>query len=644
MSEGRRHVQLIDPERLLVGALRHLEDRWETHLRRSINEIDAEPGCGDVVVAQPRWDGDQLRQLQQRLHTTPVRWLPVCFDRGITLGPVMTASAQGCPWCARSRRRPALPLGRAYTTPPEATFSPPYLDAVLGHVLPRALDIVAGGGYEQRSIIELNEQTLQVHERGFLPLPTCPLCGPAPPDHPEPRRIELHPRRKPDAREFRSTGGRALDTLVEQPYVETEIGIVSRLSSHTTGLFPAASAVSILPGTATSIPSYGQASDHRTARALAVLEMLERLAGAQTRQGQPTVQGCYRELGDDALDPRRLGLYSEDQYGREGFSYPWFDEDLPLGWVWGYSLGEQRPLLVPECIAYQQPSTGVSLVRETSNGCAVGSCLEEAIFHGLVEVAERDAFLLTWYARARAERLALQAIPDQEVRFMTERMLWRSGYRIQLFDITTEIGVPSFWALAVDETSHPVHPATLSSAGAHPCPRKAVKSALRELAGLIDWTGGWDSSRTRSRAARMIEDPFLVAELEDHLTLYAHPETVDRFAFVLGQEEAGDWPARTEAWTWPQHTDLRADLDELLGRFLRHDLDVIVVEQTTPELRWAGLVCVKVIVPGALPMTFGHAYRRTGGLPRLYSVPFWLGRCDRMLGPDDLNPHPHPFG
>jgi len=31
------------------------------------------------------------------------------------------------------------------------------------------------------------------------------------------------------------------------------------------------------------------------------------------------------------------------------------------------------------------------LVFETSNGCALGSCLEEAILHGILEVAERDA-------------------------------------------------------------------------------------------------------------------------------------------------------------------------------------------------------------------------------------------------------------
>ena len=40
------------------------------------------------------------------------------------------------------------------------------------------------------------------------------------------------------------------------------------------------------------------------------------------------------------------------------------------------------------------------------------------------------------------------------------------------------------------------------------------------------------------------------------------------------------------------------------------------------------MTSAKVIVPGTLPMTFGHRLRRTHGIPRLKEL---------------LNPHPHPF-
>ena len=84
-----------------------------------------------------------------------------------------------------------------------------------------------------------------------------------------------------------------------------------------------------------------------------------------------------------------------------------------------------------------------------------------------------------------------------------------------------------------------------------------------------------------------------------------------------------------------RNADLRDDLQAVIDRYLGTGLDVIVVDQTTPEHRAGGFSCAKVIIPGTLPMTFGHHHRRVTGLPRLYEIP-------RMLGyhPDRLDPTP----
>ena len=89
--------------------------------------------------------------------------------------------------------------------------------------------------------------------------------------------------------------------------------------------------------------------------------------------------------------------------------------------------------------------------------------------------------------------------------------------------------------------------------------------------------------------------------------------------------------------------DLSDDLREALKRFLDNGMDVIVVDQTTPEHRVGGFSCVKVLVPGSMPMTFGYHHRRTVGLPRLGSVPTLLGHRREPLAHKELNQHPHPF-
>ena len=45
-----------------------------------------------------------------------------------------------------------------------------------------------------------------------------------------------------------------------------------------------------------------------------------------------------------------------------------------------------------ESIAYYSLGHRDAYVYETSNGCANGGSLEEAIFHGILEIVERDAF------------------------------------------------------------------------------------------------------------------------------------------------------------------------------------------------------------------------------------------------------------
>jgi thiazole/oxazole-forming peptide maturase SagD family component len=85
-------------------------------------------------------------------------------------------------------------------------------------------------------------------------------------------------------------------------------------------------------------------------------------------------------------------------------------------WTWGYSFARQAPILVPQaCASYgalHRTPQERPFVYEISNGCALGGCLEEAILYGILEVAERDAFLMTWYGRMPVPCLDLSSAAD----------------------------------------------------------------------------------------------------------------------------------------------------------------------------------------------------------------------------------------
>src|SRR5260370_548754 len=180
---------------------------------------------------------------------------------------------------------------------------------------------------------------------------------------------------------------------------------------------------------------------------------LERSGGMTPGGRRTVVRARFAEVRDRALDPRTLGLYPPERFAYPGFGFQPFDVDRVCAWVWGYSLGRQESILVPQGYAYfstHLTDPGDPLFAfETSNGCALGSCLEEAILFGLLELAERDAFLMTWYARLPAPRIDLSSAQDRSIPLLAQAIEAETGYQVVAFDTAMEHGIPSVWAMAV---------------------------------------------------------------------------------------------------------------------------------------------------------------------------------------------------
>ncbi|GAA3329371.1 hypothetical protein GCM10020331_077160 [Ectobacillus funiculus] len=75
--------------------------------------------------------------------------------------------------------------------------------------------------------------------------------------------------------------------------------------------------------------------------------------------------------------------------------------------------------------------------------------MEEAIFHGIMEVVERDSFLLTWYAKLPLPRLDPRSANDKELELMVDRLREVAGYDVYFFyNSTMEQEIPSVFAVA----------------------------------------------------------------------------------------------------------------------------------------------------------------------------------------------------
>jgi ribosomal protein S12 methylthiotransferase accessory factor len=115
----------------------------------------------------------------------------------------------------------------------------------------------------------------------------------------------------------------------------------------------------------------------------------------------------------------------------------------------------------------------------------------------------------------------------------------------------------------------------------------------------------------------------------------ALPAARDRFAFLLDPPA----PATPVEPTHRPRGDVAADLAALLAAARESGLRVLVVDHTTSELHRLGLTCVKAVLPGTVPMTFGHRHRRMPGSASLKS----FRRRHHATPLIEVRHDPHPF-
>jgi ribosomal protein S12 methylthiotransferase accessory factor len=349
------------------------------------------------------------------------------------------------------------------------------------------------------------------------------------------------------------------------------------------------------------------------------------------------------ELTEDALDPRVGGVYEDSLYQEDG-ELSRFSAEQTLRWVWGYSITQDKPVLVPAQLAYyglhfdDEPR----FVYENSNGCATGSSLEEATLFALLELIERDSFLMHWLNRLSAPHIDQAGLTRASLGFLLGR-LERKNFEVVLLDARVDTRVPTVMAI-VARRDGGLGAFSVASASRFD-PEAAAEAALSEAAG---YHVGFEARvrRDEKRLRATLEDFRGVRTIADHGSIYGLPEAVPHTDFMRSSPERLDVQRAYRNWTesLPRTSSLLDDITHVLSQLRNAGLQqVVIVDLSSPESRGAGLHTVKAFVPGLLPMDFGYGRIRAASLQRLYDAPVLLGHRDRPMTAGEINRIPHPF-
>lgn len=506
-----------------------------------------------------------------------------------------------------------------------------------------ALRAVAEATVGNDDVFTLDAQTLAVQRSRLIADDECPACGSRDPD--EPQTWTLAPSPKSEVESFRvhtathyPLDQHALVSPICGPFgADVWADLTSTSTAAVVGMFHARSdrmLREMLYG--------GHANSYASSLRHGLLEGLERHAGLRSTSKSTTVVASLDDLGDEAVDPRETGLYSDEFYDAVPFVDP-FAPDRPIPWVWGWSFRDKRPVLVPEIsVYYFRSPLQERFVQECSSGCAIGGSLAEAVYHGLMEVLERDAFLLAWYGGTPLPEIDPATSADPQTRMMIDRLAML-GYSARFFDSRVTFDIPIVTGVA--ERIDGGFGALAFGGGASLDPEAAMEAALCEIAS--------DSVKLVARARReeprlrsMVTDFAKVWDLHDHPMLYALPQMRKHADFLL---DSGT-PPRSISDTYaelraalPLSDDIGDDLEMCVQAVAAAGFDVIAVDQTSPLQRDLGLHTACVIVPGLLPIDFGWARQRALTMPRLRTAHREAGLRGSDLSWEEIHAVPHPY-
>lgn len=566
------------------------------------------------------------------------------------LGPAITPGQSACWECLAHRLRwhrrveQYVRARNPGTNAPQPAHLPSTQQSALAEAVTALTRWIGSGGQSALAdcVMSTDTATFERTRHHLNRRPDCPACGMVADPGRMPDPLILHPRPKVATSDGGHRGSDPATTLKRlERHLSPITGIVGALD-------PGSRTRSGPPGSPWLTPTYsadhnfsdmhdprfvlrdgmrrrsgGKGKTPEQARASALAESLERYCGVFDGS-EPRKRARMDELGDAALHPNDCMHYSAAQYARRDIhnrkdhKAHWvpepFNPDAEIEWTPLWSLTHERYRFLPTSMCYFGYKTEDPVfARGDSNGCAVGSVMEEAILQGLLELVERDAVAIWWYNRVPRPGVDLTTSDDPYVAELLAHYE-TLGRSIWVVDVTGDLGIPAFAAISrrMDKPEEDI----IYGFGCHLDPKLALSRALTETGQSLDAVPAPHRPETAQsylgtqeavswwRTARVADNPYLLPDAN------AAPTDLGTLGY-----QATD--------------DLGEDVRICVDRLKKAGIEVLALDQSRPDVEFPA---VRVVAPG-----LRHFWARFGP-GRLYDIPVKLGWLESPRTENQLNP------
>lgn len=352
--------------------------------------------------------------------------------------------------------------------------------------------------------------------------------------------------------------------------------------------------------------------------------------------GKDTILDSYKNLSRrmNTLKPYRVKLFSSSQLQDKNFYFNPFNETTKIRWVMGYSLTNKKHIMLPAQLCYLSPSLKdeIPIGYSTSTGLGFGIRLIEALMPAIYEVIERDAFAVRWLTYLSPQKICLEDIfchLSKELQDILNFTLSDSPFKLDLFDTTLDIGIPSILAVLSNNIKIPY--LVLGSATSLDI-IKALEKAIVEALHIFCLT-----LTLKKEAPGFFKNKFSnIMTFKDHGKFWALNNYNKAIKWIYSGEKANIKDYLSVKTSLNYKEQLKICQRELEGR----GYEIIFVDISRWEIVEMGYKVIKVVIPGLQPLDGPHSYRFLGN-PRIYKIANKYGK--RIKNEKHLNPYPHPF-
>lgn len=299
-------------------------------------------------------------------------------------------------------------------------------------------------------------------------------------------------------------------------------------------------------------------------------------------------------------------------------------------WVKGQSLLSDKNILVPAqlvYVPYVYENTETVLRTSISTGAATGSSINEALYRGLCEIVERDAFMITYLNKIPCPQVDLFSIKDKKL-FNTIDVFKRYKLELAVLDITTDLKIPAFAAITLDRTG--LGPAVSVGLKAGFNVKDTIIGAIEESLMVRFGTRDQFAYEGLNYKGKKI-----ISTIDDRARFWLPQSSIEHLDFWLKSKNFKK--INTKDFDYAKNT-LKMAIELLKEK----KMELIYIDIADRKIKRYGFTVLKVIIPQLHPLYLDESYPYLEG-KRLHETPVKMELLKKPKTENQLNKIPHPF-